>query len=389
MPKQPIRLALLCMVATFTYCASAQSVIVPGYINLPKDTVVKNELITSLNGFLAQKEKPNKENTFVLKANLLETSDLLDEMKGMEQNAQAKDNNFYKCYLSNVIKVDDNNFMVQFSYIGVNMGNPILRASFRLLAKRDGEVFYFYSPLKQNTIAWKVKKYGNLTCYYKDTLNAAAAKDYRRMVNFYDAKLKAPDYPIDFYYADNFNEVQQLLGIDYKADYNGSKYNNLTAHEDNRILMVSGWNDETHRFDAHDFWHERLRMVMSPTVINRPVDEGCAYLYGGSWGYTWEEVQLRFKKYVADNPNADWLNLYLSTANFEGGEKPLKAGYVLNALIVQKIEREKGFAAVLQLLSCGPRQKGDDNYFAALEKISGISKADFNVKMWELIKEMK
>jgi len=93
-----------------------------------------------------------------------------------------------------------------------------------------------------------------------------------------------------------------------------------------------------------------------------PVDEGCAYLYGGSWGYTWDEVVIRFKKYVAANPNADWLSLYMDVTNFEGGEKPLKVAYVLNALIARKIEKEKGFAPVMELLGCGKKEKGDENY---------------------------
>ena len=56
------------------------------------------------------------------------------------------------------------------------------------------------------------------------------------------------------------------------------------------------------RFDPHDLWHERLRLVMKSEVINRPVDEGCAYLYGGSWGYTWQEIITKFKKYAAKTP---------------------------------------------------------------------------------------
>ena len=61
--------------------------------------------------------------------------------------------------------------------------------------------------------------------------------------------------------------------------------------------------------------------------------------------------------------------------------------YVLNALIVQKIEKEKGFPAVLELLGCGKREKGDENYFKALEKITGITKANFNTSMSEFIKK--
>ena len=82
--------------------------------------MVKNQLIGSLNGFLQQTDKPNKENKYVLKEDLLETSALLDEIKSMDQNVKLKDNSFYKCYLGNVVKQDDNNYVVQISYIWVS-----------------------------------------------------------------------------------------------------------------------------------------------------------------------------------------------------------------------------------------------------------------------------
>jgi hypothetical protein len=263
---------------------------------------------------------------------------------------------------------------------------PVLRATFNLVAKREGDKFYFSSPLKQNTIGWKIKKMGNVTYHYKDTLPKTDAKKYLEMVNFYDKKLKVPEQPIAFYYCDDLPEVLQLAGIGYKADYNGSKADNLSSHENNECLMVAGGRVYQYSFDIHDLWHERLRYVIGTDKTNRPVDEGCAYLYGGSWGYSWPEVLTKFKKYVADNPNADWLNLYIQGTNFEGGEKIMKVPYILNALIVQKIEKEKGFAPVMELLTCGKRQQGDENYFKALEKVTGISKADFNTEMWKLIK---
>ena len=47
-----------------------------------------------------------------------------------------------------------------------------------------------------------------------------------------------------------------------------------------------------------------------------------------------------------------------------------------NALIVQKLERTKGFAAVLELLTCGKYEKGGENYFKVLEKLTGINKSE-------------
>jgi hypothetical protein len=386
MPIKPIRLFITLILASFTFFSYAQIVIVPVGINLPQDTLTKKQLISSLNGFLSQKEQPNKENKFVLEEDLLETSALLDEIKGMEKNIKLKDNDFYKCYLTNIVKLDEDNYVVQFSYVGIKENTPVLRASFKLLAKREGSQFYFYSPLKQNTISWKIKKMGNVTYHFKDTLPKTDAKKYLEMVNFYDRKLKASELPIAFYYCDNLPEVLQLTGIDYKADYNGSKSDNLSSHEINESLLIVGGSSYHYSFDIHDLWHERLRYVMSSDITNRPVDEGCAYLYGGSWGVAWQEVLTKFKKYAADNPNADWLALYLQGTNFADGGRPMKVSYALNALIVQKIEKEKGFEPVMKLLGCGKKEQGDDNYFKALEKVTSINKANFNGAMWELIK---
>ncbi|MFI5160334.1 MAG: hypothetical protein ACHQHN_03610 [Sphingobacteriales bacterium] len=381
----PITLMLLIL---FSVC-HAQSVIIRSDIKLPKDSIVKKLLISSLNGFLAQKDKPNKDNSFVLKDDLLETSALLDELKGMDKNLKLKDNNFYKCYLGNVVPHGDNNYIIQISYIGVAEGKPDLRASFTLQAKKRDSVFYFSSPLKRNTLTWKTKKMGNVTYHFKDTLAQADAKKYLETVNFYDKKLDIPIRPISFYYCDGLPEALQITGIDYKADYNGSTGDNLSSHTSEEGLVVGGGKVYQYCFDTHDLWHERLRYVVNTDVVNRPVDEGCAYLYGGSWGVSWPEVLARFKQYAANNPNADWLASYTESTKFEDDEKPMYIAYALNALIVQKVEKEKGFKPVLELAGCGHREKGDDNYFKALEKLTGITKANFNAKMWELLKAAK
>ena len=94
------------------------------------------------------------------------------------------------------------------------------------------------------------------------------------------------------------------------------------------------------------------------------------------------------RQYAANNPNADWFKLYTpETTKFEDDERPMYIAYALNALIVQKLEKEKGFEPVKELLGCGKRETGDENYFRALETVTGITKANFNVAMAELLKK--
>ncbi len=352
------------------------------------DSLTKKRLFTALNAFLVAKEGPNKENKFVLKQDLLSMSALIDEMKGMDKNVKLKDNNYYRSYLTNIVDLNKNSFLVQVSYIGINDKAAVLRASFRLIARKQDTSFYFSAPLEQNTLAWKAKKIGNINFHFKDTLDLNEAKAYLKFVDFCDKKLDVKPEPIEYYECDNFPETLQILGVDYKSDYNGIKYDDITSHENNATLEISGGYTAAQRFDRHDLWHDRLHMVMPVDSINRPVDEGCAYLYGGSWGKTWPEVLALFKKYVADHPDADWLKLYGESTNFyTEGQKTFKVDYILNALIVQKIDREKGFAPVKALLSCGKREPGDENYFKVLEKVCGITKANFNDSIRGLIKQ--
>lgn len=375
---------LVCQSAT-AYAETSSFTVSHG-ITLPKDIAIQGQLLAALNGFLSQKEKPAKENGYVLKSHLLETSALLDEMKRVEENAELKKPAFYKCYLTNVIPLNESDYLVQCSYMGINETTPALRASFTVLATKKDSQFHLSSPLKYNSRSWKAETVGKTTFHFKNSLNSVNTNAYLQKVAEYDKKLNVPDQPVEFYCCDTFPEALQLVGVDYKADYNGSSHNTLTASEDGTDLVLNG---ALANFDPHDLWHDRLRKVLSPDIINRPVDEGCAYLYGGSWGVmSWKDVLEKFEAYAVANENADWLALYNESRNFdEKSIHPLRVDFAINALLVQKIEKEKGFSAVIELLSCGKKEADNANYFKMLEKITGISKADFSSNVARLIRE--
>ena len=373
-------------IANFLF-AQTHPLIVSGNIKLPQDTLVKNRILKSLNGFLSLKDSANKNNLFVLKEDLLETSVLLDEMKEIEKSVRFKDNNFYKGYLTNLVRLDSTTYSIEFAYIGVNGNTPIYVASFKILGKQKADQFYFSSPLKQSTHTWKSKKLNNCTFYFKNTLDEKSAATYAKSVAFMDNKLKSIT-PTDIYFCDGYQEVLQNIGVVYKLDYNGINSGTLYARENNKFLSINGSVSNT--FDPHDVWHDRLHNVLPISIINKPVDEGCAYLYGGSWGISWAQILKTFKEKVSSNKKSDWLNLYDEFYNFgETQQNHLIVTYVINALIVEKIEKEKGISAVIELLSCGNYQKGNENYFKVLEKLTGINKANFNDSTWVLINNSK
>jgi len=365
--------------------------VIANNIVLPKDSIIQTSLLSSLKTFLSLKNNSANQDTLVLKKDLLETSLLLDEMRGIENSNRYRDSNFYKGYLTNIIELDSINYLLQLAYIGLHEGQPLLRANFTIAAQKKDSIFYFHSPLRENTASWSSQNIGNTKVYFNNCIDKAYVTSYLKMIEKYDRKLNAPIIPTAFYCTSNFHEVMQLIGVDYKSDYASFAHNSVTGRElDSNIVVNGTLAPNATKFDPHDLWHDRLHNVLSVAIINRPVDEGSAYLYGGSWGLTWKEILTKFKVFVAENPSANWISLYNESKNFSDNPKyPLNIDFMINALLVEKIENEKGFTGVIELLSCGKKEKGNENYFKALERITGITKVNFNEQISTLISKSK
>jgi hypothetical protein len=145
------------------------------------------------------------------------------------------------------------------------------------------------------------------------------------------------------------------MGVDYKAYYNGRSYSSTSATYHDSLLILNGTvSSEFNDIDPHDVWHSRLHKVVSSEVLNKPVDEGTAYLYGGSWGLTWEDILRKFKAFAAADPNADWLTLYNESTNFDE-----KAKYPLNVDFAKNLKRKRnvGCYCMGRMWKTGERQR--------------------------------
>jgi hypothetical protein len=376
---------LLCFFISLIAKSQTTSILIPRATVLPIDSVIKTSLIAAINGFLSLKEGPNSLNTFIDKKYFKETSALVDEIKGIDKSARMKDDHFYKPYLLNLTLVDSTKYLMQLAYIGVDGNTPLTRVVIRInITRKDGN-FYFSSPLQDNTSTWKTATESRHQIHYKSLYSKKNAALYLKKSDQYD-KLIGQKPVTDYYCCDNLQEALQILGVEFKSDYNGRKTGSLTATAPGASLNINGTTTSSFLdFDPHDLWHERLRIFMPADSTYKPVDEGCAYLFGGSWGITWEDIYTRFKTF-ANEKGIDLLTIYEKNENFNTpGGLPLNTGYVINAVIIKEILSTHDFSKVLILLRSS--NKGGDNatFFANLELITGINKTNFNEKIKELL----
>lgn len=357
-------------------------------IVLPKDSIESKALITSLNNFLISARKSNQENKFVFESEKIETLILLDELNGIERSEKFQDIFFYKPYLTNAVLLNDSSYNVKVSYIGINDNEALLRANFEFIAHKTRNSFTFSSPLLLNTRNWKTKKTGNNIFHYQNTINLKKVNEFNELTSIYDEKLKSINKRVDYYCCENIIELQKLIGVEYKLDYNGRTQGIWSSKLENRKLVILG-NDNANfnEFDPHDLWHDRLSLVIPRKEVNRAIDEGCAYLFGGSWGLTWKEIFDAFNEQIASEENTNWIEIKETPIYFKTSGFSNSADYIINALLVQKIEKEQGFSGVWEFLRVGPSEKGNIRYYEILKKLTGISKATYNKEVWKLIRK--
>lgn len=387
--KLPILLLFAFFVSSNFGEAQSQQLIINSNIVLPKDSIESKQLVTSFNHFLDATQGVIEDNEFVLASEKIETLILVDEMYNIQKSGKFEDDYFYKPYLTNVVPVSDGSYLLQVSYIGISENTPFLRATFEFLAIQENNRFLFSSPLLRNTQNWKKAVNGNVVFHYKESINQKNILEYEKYVTLFDGKLNALNKTTEFYCSKDIVELLKLIGVLYKSDYNGmSEGSSSFVLGDEQLVLLGNDNESFSHFDPHDLWHARLNLLIPRRQVNRPVDEACAYLYGGSWGLSWENILDQFMTKIASNKNADWIGYKENPENFgESETEHLMVDYVVNALIVQKLEEEQGFSAVWELLKCGKYEKGNANYFEVLEKLTGITKLNYNEKIWKLINQ--
>ena len=314
----------------------------------------------------------------------LETLALLDELADLEL-APGPPPTPYRLSLTNLVRLDSASYRLQLAALGTQSGVPQLHASFGLDAKLAGGKFLFYSPLQRQTAAWHTRRLGAVRFHYPTVLPRKAAATYAAQAAAFDRRLGNAGQQTDFYCCDDLPTALQALGLTHKADYQGQAHGSLSARQPGRLLVVSGDNGPD-QFDPHDLWHQRLRNVVAPAGINKAADEGCAFLYGGSWGIGWPLILKQFRAYAQARPAEDWFGTYASGASVStGAQPPLLVRYVINALIVRELERTQGFGAVRALVCCGKYEKTNTRYFQTLERVAGITPANFNATVRTLL----
>lgn len=202
------------------------------------------------------------------------------------------------------------------------------------------------------------------------------AKDFDQFNTFLSKKLKLNTLKFKYYKCKDIQEVYALLGISYDLTRN-SEVRSGSFDVVNKVFY-SGTNSDQYK---HDLTHAYFGLKFPDSTRNWTAEEGFNVYTTDFWGKSTEENFRYLREFIQANPSMTLLSAFEKNVYLKF---PIPIKYPLSALLMRKVERELGFDKVLEVINCG---ESDDQYFAILEKMIGLTKQNFDKVILEELKK--
>lgn len=258
---------------------------------------------------------------------------------------------------------------IQFAYCKAD-GSLYILAIANYVAKKVNGKFKLFNALTLNKQAWNCTTVGIVDFYYPKyhRFDYQKAQKLNRFINEISSNFDVKPKPIEYYLADDYDEIQKLKGLDYYIGMGGHSKPSGRAADDKVYCGGLG------EFYPHEVFHVQI----DEHFPNKHfwVSEGVATLLGGSRGQTLDWHIKRTNLYLQEHPEID-LNNMLQLSNMDS---ETSYHYVLGGLIAKKILAKGGWTLLKEFMSSG---KTDEDYYRAIEEFLGIKKAELDAYLRE------
>lgn len=176
-----------------------------------------------------------------------------------------------------------------------------------VFAKKENGAYQLYNALTVNRRDWQAQTLGEVTFHFPPgrTLDRARAALLRQSIDRLVHEWQLPRQPIDYYFADTYEEVQRLRGLDYAIGMGNADRPSGMADLATRTVFCGGLGE--------DYFHEVVHLYLNPLFPSSPLLEGLAVFYGGSLGHDLGWHLRRLDAHLAQHPEIDldkWENFW-------------------------------------------------------------------------------
>ena len=255
----------------------------------------------------------------------------------------------------------------------LDTGNAEVLCTMNVYAKKENGEFRLYNSLPIHIRDWKLQKAGNIQYYFpaSHVFNPTLADSMNIFIDALKAKFEIDTtYTIAFYFADDWDVIQQAKGLDYYAGMGNVPKVQGRQNGGNKMVFSGAGNE----------WypHELVHIYLYPEFPKAGFfHEGIASLLGGHSGKPLEWHYKRMDAYLTDHPE---INLD-SLMNFYYMDNITNPKHVFSGLLCQLALKSGGMDKLKQLLTYGETHQNDSYYetvYNAIEKVLGIKQENLN-----------
>jgi hypothetical protein len=236
-------------------------------------------------------------------------------------------------------------------------------------AKKENGAYKLYNALTVNSSEWQTQKLGSVTFHYPPahTFDKEKAGKLLQSIDDLIKEWKLQPIPIDYYFADTYEEIEHLEGLDYcVGDGNKDKPRGRSDQETNTVF--SGGLGE-------NYFHEVAHIYLDRLFPNSPLTHGLVVFYGGSMGHDLKWHLARLDTYLDQHKEVDLSDPehFWYTDNFTN------PATTIDGLLCYMAYKKGGLEEVKKLLSY-------TDIYTAIEKEFGVKKDGLNTFLREQIK---
>ncbi|MDZ4330165.1 MAG: hypothetical protein U0945_06230, partial [Flavobacterium sp.] len=253
---------------------------------------------------------------------------------------------------------------VQFSYCQ-NDGAPYVLSIVNYYIKRENGVLKLYNALFINREKWSHTQYGMVDYYYPKyhKFDYQKAKELSDFIDSISKNFKVTPRPFEYYFANDYEEIQNLKGLDYWYGMGGKLKPTGSADVSGIFSSGKGEND----------FHEAFHVIVDTKYTNKHLwtSEGIATFLGGSRGNSLAWHLKRTHDFLDKHRDIDLNNLL----DLRTIDEFTDYRYAVGGLIARKIYQKGGWEMLRNFMNSGITNK---DYYNAIKQFLGVSRKNLN-----------
>lgn len=340
------------------------------------DKKTSRELEMSLKAFLIAKNAGSRNNPYINPAYLKLDIEPFPWLLNFEVSLPNGEN-FYKPTLLKVMPIENGQFIIKLAYMGISKHvppRPFLNRVTTLIAKKEGEHYFFYNTLEYNTRKWQKIRIGRINYIYPVNIDIKRARTMDMFNTTFAKKFETKPLEVTYYKCENLEQLFKIMGYDYIENMYYSETGGLAQAWNSTIL--AGNNSELYEHELVHFYTAKL----FPN-IGKIANEGYATYIGGSGGKSLKQLVPAARAFILNNPNIDIVSLGTDFSIRVEGDTMIT--YILSAVICRDIENRFGLEGLKHFFS----PVLGENYFITLERITGVNKTTYPTYIKRLLAE--